>query len=80
MVKNPLCNAGDVGSILGQGTKTPYAVEQLSLPLELLSSCSTISESLGHTKDPTGCNKDPSSPNPNYLYTVYLINKCFLNI
>ena len=24
MVKNRLCNAGDVGSILGQGTKTPY--------------------------------------------------------
>ena len=30
MVKNPLCNAGDVGLIPGRGTKIPSAVEQLS--------------------------------------------------
>ena len=30
MVKNSLCNAGDVGSIPGQGTKIPHAVVQLS--------------------------------------------------
>ena len=30
VVKNPPCNAGDVGSIPGQGTKTTCAVEQLS--------------------------------------------------
>ena len=30
MVKNPPCNAEDVGSIPGQGAKTPHAVEQLS--------------------------------------------------
>ena len=30
MVKNPPCNAVDVGSIPGQGTKIPHAVEQLS--------------------------------------------------
>ena len=30
MVKNPPYNAGDVGSISGQGTKIPHAVGQLS--------------------------------------------------
>ena len=31
MVKNLLSNAGDAGSIPGQGTKIPHAVGQLSL-------------------------------------------------
>ena len=31
MVKNPPANAGDRGSIPGQGTKIPHAPEQLSL-------------------------------------------------
>ena len=38
MVKNPPCNAGDMGSIPGWGTKIPYAAGQLSLcvtPTEL---------------------------------------------
>ena len=30
VIKNPLCSAGDAGSVPGQGTKIPYAVEQLS--------------------------------------------------
>ena len=30
VVKNSLCNAGDMGSSPGQGTKTPRAAEQLS--------------------------------------------------
>ena len=30
VVKNPPCNAGDRGSILGRGTKIPPASEQLS--------------------------------------------------
>ena len=30
MVKNPPCNAGDMGLIPVQGTKIPKAVEQLS--------------------------------------------------
>ena len=30
MVKNPPCNAGDIGSIPGLGTKIPHAMEQLS--------------------------------------------------
>ena len=28
-VKNPPCNAGDIGSISGQETKIPHAVDQL---------------------------------------------------
>ena len=31
VVKNPPCNAGDMGLIPGQGTKIPHAAEQLSL-------------------------------------------------
>ena len=31
VVKNPPSNAGDTGSISGQGTKIPHAVGQLSL-------------------------------------------------
>ena len=30
VVKNPPCNAGDMGSIPGYGTKIPYAMDQLS--------------------------------------------------
>ena len=30
MVKNPLSNAGDMGSIPGQGTTIPHAAGQLS--------------------------------------------------
>ena len=31
VVKNPPCNARDMSSIPGQGTKTPHATVQLSL-------------------------------------------------
>ena len=31
MIENLPCNAGDSGSIPGQGTKIPHTVEQLSL-------------------------------------------------
>ena len=30
VVKNPPCNAGDMSSISGRGTKIPHAIEQLS--------------------------------------------------
>ena len=30
VVKNPPCNAGDVGSVPGQGTKIPHAVKEPS--------------------------------------------------
>ena len=31
VVKNSLCNAGDLSSIPGRGTKIPHATEQLNL-------------------------------------------------
>ena len=31
VVKNPLCNAEDSGSILGEGTKFSHSIEKLSL-------------------------------------------------
>ena len=37
MVKNPSANAGDVGSIPGQGTRIPHAAEELKL-------CATTTE------------------------------------
>ena len=41
MVKNRSCNAGDTGSIPGQGTKISHAVGQLSL-------CAATTEPLHH--------------------------------
>ena len=37
MIKNPSSNAGDVGLIPGQGTKSPHASGQLSSAPQLLS-------------------------------------------
>ena len=34
-MKNPLCNAGDMGSIPGEATKIPHAAEQLNLDLAM---------------------------------------------
>ena len=42
VVKNPPCNAGDEGSIPGQGTKIPYASGQLSLHDATETQCSQI--------------------------------------
>ena len=39
VVKNLPCNAGDTGSIPGQGTKIPHAPEQLSLPATTTKAC-----------------------------------------
>ena len=50
VVKNLPCNVGDVSSILGQGTKIPYALEQLSL-------CATATEPMCQNQDPTQPNK-----------------------
>ena len=48
MIKNPPCNAGDVGSIAGQATKTPHAAEP-SIPRAATkdSACSN-EDLLGH--------------------------------
>ena len=42
MTKNPPCNAGDVGSVPGLGTRIAHAAEQLSL-------CAATTESMRQT-------------------------------
>ena len=55
VVKNLSCNAGDTGSICGQGTEIPQAVEQRGLsiattePVHNWSPCTVL-------KDPAWCN------------------------
>ena len=49
VVKNPPCSAGDACSNPGQGTKTPHAMEQLSLSAT--------------TRESVSCNKDPMQTN-----------------
>ena len=41
MVKNPPCNAGNVGLMSGWGTKIPHVTKQLSL-------CATTAEAMYH--------------------------------
>ena len=41
MLKSPSCNAGDEGSIPGQGTRIPHSVEQLSL-------CAVLTKKYSH--------------------------------
>ena len=55
MAKNPLSNAGDVGSIPGLGTKIPHAAEELSPH-------TTTKSPRSATKDPACRNKDPTQP------------------
>ena len=43
MIKNPLCNEGDVGLIPGQGTEIPHGMEQLNL-------CATCGEFMRHSE------------------------------
>ena len=55
VVKNPPCNAEDVGSIPGWGTKIPHSTEQLSL-----NSATTVPRSYGahdETKIPQAATK-----------------------
>ena len=71
MVKNPLSNAGDMGSIHGRRTKIPHAVGQLSLHTatsEPMYSGARMSQLEGSPcattrKKPVHCNKDPGCHN-----------------
>ena len=55
------CSAGGVGSIPGQGTKTPHA-------MELLHPCTTTRLSTGCNKDPAGCKYDPVQPTKSIFF------------
>ena len=48
VVKNLPCNAGNVGSIPGRGTKTSQAAEQLSPGTQLENPCTTTTVFLCH--------------------------------
>ena len=53
VVKNSPASAVDTGSVLGQGTKIPHAIEQLSPQ-------ATTGKSYAAMKDPTCHSKDPA--------------------
>ena len=57
VVKNPPCNAGDMGSIPGQGTKIPHAAGQLSL-------CATTTELTHLNQSPHAANYRAHAPQP----------------
>ena len=60
MVKNPSCNAGDVGLITGQGTKIPCAMGQLN-PGATTTKPKPVSHNesvCATTKDPAGCSEE----------------------
>ena len=62
MVKNSPCNAGDVGSIPGQGTKIPHAKKQPSLS----NAATEPSRSRAHgsqLEGPSATMKDPACGN-----------------
>ena len=60
MVKNPLSNAGDTGSILGRGTKIPHAAGQLS-PHAATTEPGAL-EPTHRNKEPARRDKDPAQP------------------
>ena len=51
VIKNPLCNTGDVGSIPGQGSRIPHAAGQLILQLVSLQATTRESVCLNKRSD-----------------------------
>ena len=56
VVKSLPGSAGDMGSVSGQGTKIPHAMEQLSL-------WASTRQTTHHTKNSTWCSEDPLCSN-----------------
>ena len=56
VMKNPPCNAGDMGSIPGEATKIPHAAEQLNLDL-------AMKYLVLLNKNPACLIQDPTQPN-----------------
>ena len=63
VVKNLLSNAGDTGSIPGQGTKIPHAMGQLS-PCAATAepTCHTLESPCNATEEPACHDCDPRHP------------------
>ena len=62
VVKNPLCNAEDSGSILGEGTKFSHSIEKLSLHAVTTEPMHSGAHKLQLEKLEC-CNKDAMQPN-----------------
>ena len=62
VVKNPPCHAGDMGSILGQGTLIQQAVEQLSPHTTTTESAPQLESPCTAKKDPAWSKVDPAVP------------------
>ena len=64
MVNNLSSNAGDEGSIPGQGTKIPHAWKQLSLCVATIAPAGYNSREVHELplEKPAGCNEDPVQP------------------
>ena len=78
MIKDPPCDAGDMGLIPGQRTEIPHAQEQLS-PCAVTTSLYTTRESRHYQErrsEDSACHDwDPMQPNKYYLKTKLKINK-----
>jgi len=61
VVRNPLCTAGDVGSISGGRTKTPLAMKQL-IPRATATEPVCHTESAHCQEGPTQGDEEPSAP------------------
>ena len=60
MVKNPPCNAEDIGSNPGPGIKIPHVGEQLSPQVTTTGARASHLESpFAAAKDPARCNEEP---------------------
>ena len=60
--KNQPCNAGDVGSIPGWGTKIPHAAEQLSLHSTTREHACHEERARRHSDDPVCHREDLTQP------------------
>ena len=82
VAKNPLANAGDMGSIPGPETKIPHALGQLSWCIWRLSPWSATREATDHNEKPVVFSRESlraSSEDPAQPETNNLKNNCLTN-
>ena len=68
MVRNPPCNAGDIGSIPGPGTKIPHAAEQLS-------PCTTTGEFICYNERFPRATSKTKCSQIKYTYILFFLEK-----
>ena len=62
VVKNPPCNAGDMGLGFGLGAKTPHATGQLSPSVTTTEPRAKSRETVRSNKQPMGHSEEPVQP------------------